>query len=142
MKKALTMTLSIVLLVTVAAVSSFAVNKNIVNDRKSAVRKKSVTVAVIRADWCGDCQKLEPVISDLMKEYEGKINFVFFDVTNDETTAAAAAKAKALGLGAFFEANKKMTSTVGVFKGTRQTYKTSKNTDRAVYVTAFNNALK
>ncbi len=35
------------------------------------------------------------------------------DVTNDETTAQAAAKAKSLGLTRFFEANKKATSTVG-----------------------------
>ena len=77
----------------------------------------------------------------LMKEYGGKINFVILDVTNDDTTAAAAAKAKSLGLGAFFEANKKTTSTVGIFKGKKNLFKTAMNTDRDAFVAAFNKAL-
>jgi hypothetical protein len=79
---------------------------------------------------------------DLMKQYGDKLNFVMLDVTNDETTAQAAAKAKSLGLSAFFEANKKMTSTVAVFKGKKQTFKTAKNYNRDEYVAAFNKAIK
>lgn len=78
----------------------------------------------------------------LMQEYDGKVNFVMFDVTNDETTAQAEAKAKSLGLSSFFEANKKMTSTVAVFKGKKQTFKTAKNYNRDDYVAAFDGALK
>jgi hypothetical protein len=77
-----------------------------------------------------------------MKQYGDKLNFVMLDVTNDETTAQAAAKAKSLGLSAFFEANKKMTSTVAVFKGKKQTFKTAKNYNRDEYVAAFNKAIK
>lgn len=142
MKKILTMALSIALILTVTSISSFAVTKGKVNGNKAGALKKSVTVVIIRADWCSACQKLEPVMMGLMKEYGGKINFVMLDVTNDETTTAAAAKAKSMGLSSFFEANKKMTSTVGVFKGKKQTFKTSMDANRSTYVAAFDNALK
>ncbi|MGB7068158.1 MAG: thioredoxin domain-containing protein [Pyrinomonadaceae bacterium] len=101
---------------------------------------KNPTVAIIRADWCSACKELEPVMSELMKEYKGKLNFVDLDVTNDETTAKAAATAKSLGLTSFFEANKKSTSTVGVFKNKKQLFKTTHKSDRAIFVSAFDKA--
>lgn len=100
------------------------------------------TVAIIKADWCSACQKVDPIMMGLMKEYDGKINFVMLDVTNDDTTAQAAAKAKSLGLTAFFEANKKTTSTVAVFTGKKQIYKTAMNYNKSDYVAAFDKALK
>lgn len=108
----------------------------------SALAQTKPTVAIIRADWCSACQKLEPTMMDLMKEYGNKLNFVMLDVTNDETTAQAAAKAKSLGLSQFFEANKKMTSTVAVFAGKKQTFKTAMNYNKSDYVAAFDKALK
>lgn len=104
--------------------------------------KAKPTVALIRADWCGACKKVEPIIEDLMQSYGGKLNLVVFDVTNEETTALAAAKAKSLGLSSFFEANKKSTSTVGIFKNKREVFKTSHNPDRKAYVNAFAKAVK
>ena len=103
---------------------------------------KNPTVAIIRADWCSACRELEPVMSELMKEYKGKLNFVSLDVTNEETTAKAAATAKSLGLTSFFEANKKSTSTVGVFKNKKQLFKTTHNSDRSALVSAFDKATK
>ena len=100
------------------------------------------TVAIIKADWCSACQKVEPIMMGLMKEYDGKVNFVMLDVTNDDTTAQAAAKAKSLGLTAFFEANKKTTSTVAVFTGKKQISKTAMNYNKSDYVAAFDKALK
>lgn len=108
----------------------------------SAFAKTKPTVVIIRADWCGACQKLEPTMMELMKQYAGKINFVMLDVTNDNTTAEASATAKTLGLDNFFEANKKTTSTVAVFAGRKQIFKTAMNYDKADYVAAFNRALK
>lgn len=128
MKRITAVALSVALMLSFSAVAAFAQTK--------------ATVAIIRADWCSACQKVEPIMMGLMKEYDGKINFVMFDVTNDETTAQAAAKAKSLGLSSFFEANKKMTSTVAVFKGKKQTFKTAMNYNRDDYVAAFNGALK
>ncbi len=128
MKKITIAMLSIALILTISAVSAFA--------------KTKPTVVIIRADWCSACQKLEPEMMELMKQYGGKLNFVMLDVTNDETTAKAAAKAKSLGLSRFFEANKKMTSTVAVFKGKKQTFSTAKNYNKSDYVAAFDKALK
>lgn len=100
------------------------------------------TVALVRADWCRACQQLEPTYNELKREYGSRINFVEFDVTNEETTAAAETRANKLGLGKFFAANKKNTSTVAVFKGGKQTFTANHNYDRQTYVNAFEKALK
>ncbi len=142
MKKYLTMGLSIALLLTAASVSSFAVTTARVKPGRAAAAKTKPRVVIIKADWCSACQQVDPVMMGLMKEYGDKLDFVMLDVTNDETTAQAAAKAKSLGLASFFESNKKMTSTVAVFKGKKQVFKTAKNTNRADYVSAFDKAIK
>ncbi len=129
MKKITTVMLSLALLLTFSAASS-------------AFAKTKPTVVIIKAEWCSACQKVDPIMQELMKEYGGKVNFVMLDVTNDETTAQAAAKAKSLGLSRFFEANKKMTSTVAVFKGKKQTFSTAKNYNKSDYVAAFDKAIK
>ncbi len=128
MKRITTILMSLALILTFSAVSTFA--------------KTKPTVVIIKAEWCTACQRVEPIMMELMKKYDGKINFVMLDVTNDETTAKAAAKAKSLGLGSFFEANKKMTSTVAVFKGKTQTFKTVQNYSKSEYVAAFDKAIK
>ncbi len=135
MKKITAITMSLALMLSFSAVGVLAFGGNTVG------KNKTVTVVVIKAEWCSACQKVDPIMQDLMKEYGSKINFVMLDVTNDETTAQAAAKAKSLGLTKFFEANKKMTSTVGVFKSGKQTFVTSKNYSKSDYVSAFNKAL-
>jgi len=129
MKKITTVMLSLALLLTFSAASS-------------AFAKTKPTVVIIKAEWCSACQKVDPIMQELMKEYGGKVNFVMLDVTNYETTAQAAAKAKSLGLSRFFEANKKMTSTVAVFKGKKQTFSTAKNYNKSDYVAAFDKAIK
>src|SRR6266851_1151073 len=63
------------------------------------------TVAIIRADWCSACQKLEPTMMELKSQYGDRIDFVMLDVTDDSKAAQSAAKACKLGLGNFFEAN-------------------------------------
>lgn len=127
MKRVTAVALSIALILSFSAVSALA--------------KTKPTVVIIKAEWCTACQKVEPTMMELMKEYEGKINFVILDVTSEETTAQASAKAKSLGLSDFFEANKKMTSTVAIFKGRKEVFKTAKNYNRDDYVAAFNKAL-
>ena len=103
---------------------------------------KNPTVAIIRADWCSACKEVEPIIDDLMHTYGNKLNLVVLDVSNDDSTAKAAETAKSLGLTNFFEANKKSTSTVGIFKNKKQVFKTTHNPDRAAYVAAFDKAIK
>jgi thiol-disulfide isomerase/thioredoxin len=142
MKKYFTMGLSIALLLTVSSISSLAITPAKGNATKATAAKTRPRVVIIKADWCSVCQKLEPTMMGLMQEYGGKMDFVMLDVTTEETTAQAAAKAKSLGISSFFEANKKMTSTVGIFKGKKQVFKTAGNTNKADFVAAFDKAIK
>ncbi len=118
------------------------------DDMKKDEMKKEETednrpiVAIIRADWCPYCQKVEPVISDLMKSYSEKLNFVAFDVTNEETTKEAKKKAESLGLGDFFKEFKGRTSAVAVLKDKKVVFKTSNNGKTSDYEKAFDNVLK
>jgi thiol-disulfide isomerase/thioredoxin len=99
-------------------------------------------VAVIKADWCPYCKRVDPVISSLMGDYAEKFNFVAFDVTDEATTAESLKKAKALGLEDFFNKYKGKTSTVAVLVDKEIVYKTSNNSKRGDYVKAFDEALK
>lgn len=105
-------------------------------------KTKRPTVAIIRAEWCSACQKLEPTMMELKSQYGDRIDFVVLDVTDDEKTAQAAERARKLGLGKFFEANKQKTSTVVVLSSSHKiVFQTMQNFDRDAYVKAFDEAL-
>lgn len=104
-------------------------------------KAKRPTVAIIRADWCTACQKLEPTMMELMSQYKDRIDFVMLDVTDDQKAAKSAATARKLGIGKFFQANMKNTSTVIVLSPAHKIlYHTAKNFDRDAYVRAFDAA--
>ena len=108
----------------------------------SMMSKTRPTVAVIRADWCSACKKIEPGMAELQATYKGRLNFVILDVSTDESAAVAAATARKLGISKFFEANKKKTSTVAVFDAKKKVlFQTDHNYDQSAYVKAFDNAL-
>ena len=110
--------------------------------RMDKMSTAKVTVALIRADWCAACQKVDPLLAELREQYKDRINFVTLDVTTDEKTAEAAATARKLGLNKFFAANKKKTSTVVVVgQKNKILYKTDHNYDRNAYVKAFDEAI-
>ena len=105
-------------------------------------KAKRPTVAIIRADWCTACQKLEPTMMELMNQYKGRIDFVMLDVTDDQKAAQAASTARKLGLGKFFQANMKKTSTVVVLSPSHKIlFQTVQNFDRDAYVKAFDEAI-
>jgi thiol-disulfide isomerase/thioredoxin len=105
-------------------------------------KAKRPTVAIIRAEWCSACQKLEPTMMELKSQYGDRIDFVMLDVSDDQKTAQSAAEARKLGLGKFFEANKQKTSTVLVLSASRKVvFQTMQNFDRDSYVKAFDEAL-
>ncbi len=135
-------------LLTLLAVGASAQDKMNKMDGMNKMNSAKPTVAIIRADWCGACQKLEPTMTKLMEEYGDRLNFVVLDVSNDEKTAASAATARKLGLSKFFDANKKKTSTVAVFGAKNKLlsmthYSLNKETafDRETYVRAFDEAI-
>jgi thiol-disulfide isomerase/thioredoxin len=131
---------------TLAIFTAFIAVLSAVNIPAQEMSKKTETekpiVAVIKADWCSYCKQVEPVLAKLMEEYSEKLNFVVFDVTNDETAANSKEKAEAFGLSDFFGEYKSKTSAVAVFKNKEIVYKTSNNNRREDYVKAFEKALK
>ena len=42
----------------------------------------SVVVKKFGADWCGPCRALKPVLEGIVKEFEGKITYVEYNVDN------------------------------------------------------------
>lgn len=105
-------------------------------------KEEKPTVAIIKANWCGACKKLDPTMMKLMEEYKDKLNFVIFDVTDETTKAKAMEMAKDKDLEEFFNENKDKTSTVAVFKGGKRIFKTQYNQDRDAYVKEFNKSLE
>lgn len=41
------------------------------------------------ADWCGPCKMVAPIVEELSKEYEGKVNFYKIDTEEQQELAAA-----------------------------------------------------
>jgi thiol-disulfide isomerase/thioredoxin len=113
------------------------------NDKMMAdpMMAKHPIVAVIRADWCGACKKLEPVLMDIAKNYGEKVEFVYLDITDAKTTAEAEMTAKRYGISKFFEENKKKSSTVGIFKNMKKLFNTHYNADPKVFTTEIDKAL-
>jgi thiol-disulfide isomerase/thioredoxin len=99
-------------------------------------------VAIIRADWCPACKKIEPFMKELMKEYGGRLHFVVFDVTSETKVKESEMLAAKQGLSEFFKAYREKTSTVVVFDAKqKQLFQTDHNYDREAYVKAFDKAL-
>lgn len=63
--------------------------------------------ALFYADWCGSCEVLDPKIEEARAglDEDAKTLFVTFDMTDESSKAQSAMLAKALGLGAVYEAH-------------------------------------
>lgn len=46
---------------------------------RSVIRGALPVVAVFKTTWCKDCHYIEPFMPDLIKKYEGKLDFVHVD---------------------------------------------------------------
>jgi len=99
-------------------------------------------VADIYASWCPACRTIAPTLRSLEKSQAGKATFVTFDVSDAARLKASRERARALGLGAFLEANRSQTSLVAVLdprSGTSvQTFRAS--ADAGAYVAAIGKA--
>jgi thiol-disulfide isomerase/thioredoxin len=71
-------------------------------------------VVDIYASWCPACQNVAPTLSQLKQEYGSKVNFVVLDVSDRGKASQSEARAKQLGLGAFFAANKSQTGLIAI----------------------------
>jgi len=40
------------------------------------------------AEWCGPCRMVSPIVEELSKEYEGKVNFVMVNVDQNRDLAS------------------------------------------------------
>ena len=77
------------------------------------VQGKPVLVDIY-ASWCPACKNIAPTVSQLKKQYEGKVNFVVLDVSDRASTAKSEAIARELGLSEFFAANKTQTGSLTI----------------------------
>jgi len=71
-------------------------------------------VVDIYASWCPACQNIAPTLSQLKRDYAGKVHFVVLDVSDRSSTSRSEAIAKELGLSAFFAANKTQTGSLTI----------------------------
>ncbi len=51
------------------------------------VRSTQPVLVDFYADWCGPCKIIEPIISQLSKEYDGKVKFVKIDTDDNQELA-------------------------------------------------------
>lgn len=73
----------------------------------SAVDPLSKPYAIlVYADWCFNCKQILPRLDTLMPAYAGRIEFERFDVTNEDRKARTRQRAKDLGVGPIYFANK------------------------------------
>jgi thiol-disulfide isomerase/thioredoxin len=99
-------------------------------------------VAIIRADWCPYCKKLDPMMEGLMVDYAKTLRFVVFDISNKETTAASVKLAKEKGLEEFFEENKGKSAFVAILKDGKNVFNAKYKTDKEFFVAEFDKAIK
>jgi len=142
-----TFRLSIIFFALITFIAPFTATVEAQNMKQSRGTAKP-TVILLHADWCGACKKLEPTFAELKQQYGERLNFVELNVTNEETTAQAAVQARKLGIGKFFEANKKKSSLVAVVgKNGKIIFQTHYSTnrqgsfERATYTRAFDEAI-
>lgn len=101
-------------------------------------------VVDIYASWCPACKNVAPALSQLKKEYAGKANFVVLDVSDRSKASQAAAKARQLGLGQYFDANKSQTGMIAIIDPATGNILAQhrNNADKTAYTSVLNAALK
>jgi len=64
--------------------------KNITNEqwKQEVVNSDKPVFVDFWATWCGPCRMVSPIVEELAKEYEGKVNFVKVDVDQNRDLAS------------------------------------------------------
>jgi len=55
--------------------------------QEEVVRSSQPVLVDFYADWCGPCKMIEPIITQLSKEYEGRVKFVKIDTDANQELA-------------------------------------------------------
>jgi thiol-disulfide isomerase/thioredoxin len=87
---------------------------NSVGGRLAKQLQGKPVVVDIYASWCPGCKNIAPTVSKIKQKYGSKITFVTLDVSDRSSSAKAEAKAKQLGLGKFYAANKTQTGSLTI----------------------------
>jgi thiol-disulfide isomerase/thioredoxin len=91
----------------------------------AAPEEKRPSVLVVYADWCPSCQQLKPTLALINEKYRGKIHFVRYDITSEETEEKSKREVMRLGLAEFFEKNHEQTSLVVILSSSgREIFRT------------------
>ena len=99
-------------------------------------------VMVIRADWCGACKRVEPVLKQALLRYEGRFDVVILDVTDDDAIERSARRAEDAGLLDAFTAAGNRTPTVLVARASDKIARPQGSLLEAdTFVRAFDDAL-
>ena len=69
----------------------------------------------ISTQWCFACKMLKPTIEELARQYNGRVEFILLDATNDETIEQAKRIAENYGIRDYFDSHRNAFPTVGVF---------------------------
>jgi thiol-disulfide isomerase/thioredoxin len=86
-------------------------------DRNASGMFMKPKLVVIRAAWCPHCREIEPTLMSTFASYQGKVDLVILDITDDAATTASIARASEEGVKGFFDKYGARTPTIGVFTG-------------------------
>jgi len=77
----------------------------------------------IHSKGCPVCAKVRPIMEQLRTTYDGKMRFIFLDVTDEHSKDSARAEAKAKGVSAFFALYEDTFPCVGIFNSKKKCVK-------------------
>lgn len=77
-----------------------------------AARPTKPFVVKLHAQWCSVCQATKDEWEHIRQEYEGRVNLVVFDATDEASTASSVAEAQRLGLHSVLESYQGATGMV------------------------------
>lgn len=83
----------LMMLVGLVALLGFAQASN-----ATSAKAKQPMAVLIAADWCGNCKLLEPKLQEASRDFEDKIQFVSFDVTDEKAWFKSKQEAYVLGV--------------------------------------------
>lgn len=81
------------------------------------VRFDKPKLLVVRAAWCPACRRIEPVLKQAFEAYEGKVELVVLDVTDEDSTTNAKRRADTEGVAKIYERAAGRTPTILVALG-------------------------